>query len=197
MSTPETYKTYRKTGRFTNLAKLCFVAFLVSAEATKVVEQSCSRISEMVKTFACGNHHLLDTYGSKQINTIEFTPVGLRSYAKSVPSIELHSRRRGVTQLYTITSVSPPEELVMTKALRLLKKKNKMIIDVRKFKRMKALSDEAKASFNKRIKEVRLSIFLLNAIPVLNLACKFSSEGSSRNVDQRSGRRAAVGSSEQ
>ena len=103
---------------------------------------------------------LLDTYGSKQIKTIEFTPVGLGSYANSVPSIELHSRRRGVTQLYTITSVSPPEELVTIKALRLLKKKHKMIIDVRKFKRMEAQAAEAKASFNKRIKEVRLSIFL-------------------------------------
>ena len=117
MSTPETHKTYRKTGRFTNLAKLCFVAFLVSGEATKVVEQSSSRISETVITFVCGNHHLLDTYDSKQIKTIEFTPVGLGSYAKSVPSIELHSRRRGVTQLYTITSVSPPEELVTIKAI--------------------------------------------------------------------------------
>tara|TARA_B110000503_G_C6786967_1_gene265628 strand:- start:40 stop:228 length:189 start_codon:yes stop_codon:yes gene_type:complete len=62
--------------------------------------------------------------------------------------------------LYTITSVSPPEELVTIKALRLLKKKHKMIIDVRKFKRMEAQAAEAKASFNKRIKEVRLSIFL-------------------------------------
>ena len=142
------------------MAKFCFVAFFVSAEATKVVEQSCSRISETVKSFACGNHHLLETYGSKQINAIEFTPAGLWPYAKMVPSIELHSIRRGVTQLYTITSVSPPEELLMTKVLRLLKKKNKMIIDVRKFKRMEAQADEAKASFNKRIKEVRLSIFL-------------------------------------
>lgn len=78
MSTP-------KTGRFASLSKLCTIEFLVSGEATKVVDQSCPKILQTVKTFAFGNHHLSTTYNSEYNKQIDGASIWFRLVMANAP----------------------------------------------------------------------------------------------------------------
>ena len=119
-----------KTGRLSSLAKLCLIDFLVFGEAIKAVEQSCPRIEAAVKTFSSSGDVWRRTNQSDRAKQSRN-----RITHENLPSIglEIALPFRKAAGSYTTTLVSPPNQSVMKSTLSLLKKKQRMVIDVQKF----------------------------------------------------------------